>query len=138
MLLVVTVFLLLRWGLYEQYLLYLFSLLLLDVVAFHPGRRPLLLFTYTLCGAWLLINNDLGLRFLSPLSTGIQPYTASLDANDTWGAFRMYALIVLSVVITVTLVQMLRAVLRDEERPAPWLLRAPSWLSAALRHRVAE
>lgn len=132
LLLVVTVFLLLRWGLYEQYLLYLFSLLVLDVAAFHPGRRALLLFTYALSGIWLLVNNDLGLRFLSPLSTQVQPYTSSLDANDGWGLFRTGALIVLSVMITVTLIQVVRTVLRDEERPVLWVRQ----LASAFRRRT--
>ena len=133
MLLVVAVFLLLRDGLYEQYFLYLFAPFVLDVLAFHPGRRPYLLFTYILAGLDLLVNNDLGLRFLSPLSTGIEPYTTALDANGTWGVFRFYALIVFSVVMTVTLVQLVHALLRDEERPVPWLVQLPAWVSDRFR-----
>lgn len=120
MLLVVTVFLLLRWGLYEQYFLYLFSLLALDVAVFHAGRRELLTFTIVLASVDLLINNDLGLRFLSPVDPGITPYTTALDANDSWGIFRTYALLVLALAVTVTLVQLLRTFLRDQERPRPW------------------
>ena len=121
MLLVVTVFLLLRWGLYEQYFLYLFSLLALDVAVFHPGRRMLLGFTIGLATVDLLINNDLGLRFLSPLYINLSSYTTSLDGNNTWGLFRTYALLVLAVAITVTLVQFVRTFLRDHAGPRPWL-----------------
>ncbi len=135
MLLVVTVFLLLRWGLYEQYLLYLFAPLALDVVAFHPGRRSLLLVTYALASLWLLVNNDLGIRFLSPLSVGIEPYTTSLDASASFGLGRTVSLVVLSILITVTLVQLVWTFLRDDERPVPWLFRLPLWLGEAARGR---
>jgi hypothetical protein len=136
LLLVLTVFLLLRFGLYEQYFLYPFALLLVDVVAFHPGRRGLFMFTYALAGIWLLINNDLGLRFLSPISSGIQPYTASLDANGTWGVFRSDALLVLCVIVTVTLIQLLRALAHNEERPVPWVLALFARIGLTLRrHR---
>lgn len=121
LLLVVTVFLLLRWGLYEQYLLYLFALLALDVAVFHPGRRAFLLFTTVLATVDLLVNNDLGIRFISPLSTQVQPFTASIDASDSWGVARTWALAVLAVVVTLTLVQLGRSLLRDEATPRPWL-----------------
>jgi len=120
MLLVVTVFLLLRWGLYEQYFLYLFSIFALDVAVFHTGRRALLDFAIALATVDLLINNDLGLRFLSPIDPGIAPYTTALDANDSWGVFRTYALLVLCLIVTATLVQLLRTFLEDRERPRPW------------------
>jgi hypothetical protein len=130
-LLVVTVFLLLRWGLYEQYFLYLFSLLALDVAVFNPGRRALLMFTVGLATVDLLINNDLGLRFLSPLNTGLSSYTTALDANDTWGVFRTYALLVLALVVTVTLVQLVRTFHRDQGSPRPWFYRIGDRLRGA-------
>jgi len=120
MLLVVTVFLLLRWGLYEQYFLYLFSLLALDAAVFHTGRRALLQFTYGLATVDLLINNDLGLRFLSPINLGISSYTTAIDANGSWGVFRTYALLVLALVVTATLVQLALTFVRDGEAPRPW------------------
>ena len=129
MLFVVSVFLLLRWGLYEQYLLYLFAPLALDVAVFHPGRRALLRWTWGLSMIWLLINNDLGLRFLSPISTGIEPFTTSLDSGGPWGLFRFYAFIPLALAVTVTLVQVARTVARDEPRPELW----PRRLLIALR-----
>jgi hypothetical protein len=121
LLLVLTVFLLFRWGLYEQYFLYLFSLLALDVAVFHPGRRALLWFTIVLASVSLLINNDLGLRFLSPVNSGLSAYTTSLDANDSWGVFRTYALLVLAILVTLTLIQLIRTFVRDQESPRPWL-----------------
>jgi len=132
MLLVVTVFLLLRWGLYEQYFLYLFSLLALDVVVFHPGRRPFFAFIVGLATVDLLINNDLGLYFLSPISTGLSSFTAMLDNNGSWGVFRTYALLVLALVMTVTLVQLAQAFVRDRLSPRPWLYFVVDWVRSLI------
>ncbi|MGD0589005.1 MAG: glycosyltransferase 87 family protein [Thermoplasmata archaeon] len=121
LLLVLTVFLLLRWGLYEQYFLYLFSLLALDVVVFHPGRRALLWFTIVLASVGLLVNNDLGLEFLSPVYPGFNTYTMAIDASYAWGGFRIYGMAVIALVMTATLVQFVLTLLRDQESPRPWL-----------------
>jgi hypothetical protein len=135
LLLVATVFLLLRWGLYEQYLLYLFALLALDVAVFHPGRRAFLLFTSALVTTDLLVNNDLGIRFISPLNDQVQPFTASIDASSSWGVARTWALAVLAVVVTLTLVQLVRSILRDEASPRPWLYRVRPWASRSKDER---
>lgn len=135
MLLVVTVFLLLRWGLYEQYFLYLFSLLALDVAVFSPGRRALLAFTYALATVDLLINNDLGIRFLSPLSSGLSVFTTQLDASEPYGTFRTYALLVLALAMTITLIQLLGAFWQDAAEPRPWLYRVLDRVRAALFRR---
>lgn len=122
LLLIVTLLLLLRWGLYEQYMLYLFAPLVVDVFVFHPGRRSLFYVTVVLAGLDLLVNNDLGLRFLSPLDPSILAFTTSVDASVGWGTARTYVLLVLAILVTVTLVQWVRAFLRDERAPHPWLL----------------
>jgi hypothetical protein len=122
MLLIITVFLLLRWGLYEQYMLYLFSLGALDVAVFHPGRRPFFLFTVGLSLVYLFVNNDLGLRFLAPVDPGILSLTMAADASATWGVARIWVLTALAVLVTVTLVQWIVAFLRDQPEPRPWLL----------------
>jgi hypothetical protein len=131
MLLIVTVFLLLRWGLYEQYMVYLFSLAALDIAAFHPGRRALLYLTVVLSGAFLLVNNDLGIRFLTPVDPGIWNYAMGIDASATWGFDRAMALTVLSVLIGLTLIQWVRTLVRDDPHPEPWLLAWRSLLSRA-------
>ena len=135
MLLIVSVFLLLRWGLYEQYLLYLFSLMLLDIAAFHPGRRTLMLFCYALAGSWMLVNNDFGFRFLSPLNSGIQPFDAALDSSAIYGVGRHIALIVLAILMTVTLVQLVLTYLKGEAAPVPWLFQIPQRFARAGRSR---
>lgn len=120
MVLVTGTFLLLRWGLYEQYMLYLFALVLLDVVLFHPGRQRLFYGVIALSFAYLLINNDLGMRFVSPLSPSVTAYTDALDASPTFGLFRVYALIVLAALVTATLVQLLATYYQGDPAPAPW------------------
>jgi hypothetical protein len=122
MLLLVSLFLLLRWGLYEHYMLYLFAPLTLDVAAFHASRRPLYYLTVILSGAYLLVNNDFGLRFISPIDPGILTFTNALDASAGWGGVRADALLVLSVLVTITLIQWVRTFLRDDARPRPWML----------------
>ncbi|MGA8710095.1 MAG: glycosyltransferase 87 family protein [Thermoplasmata archaeon] len=122
LILIVTVFLLLRWGLYEQYMLYLFAPVALDVATFHPGRRVLLASTFGLSALYLIVNNDLGLRFITPADPGVFAYTVALDASSGWGLARTVALAVLAILVTVTLIQWIRTILRDEPRPWPWLL----------------
>lgn len=129
LLVVTTVFLLFRWGLYEQYLLYLFPLALLDVAVFHPGRRPLFLGTIVIASVFLVINNDLGLRFLAPLVPSLSATTVALDSSPVYGPIRAYLLLGLAVVVTATLVQLLRAYVRDEPAPLPWW----RWIPTGLR-----
>jgi hypothetical protein len=122
MLLIVTVFLLLRWGLYEQYMLYLFAPAALDIAVFHPGRRALLLLTFVLSTLYLVVNNDLAVRFITPADPGLFALTVAADASSGWGLARTVALAVLAALVTVNLVQWMRVILRDEPRPRPWLL----------------
>ncbi len=120
-LLVTTAWLLTRWGLYEQYLLYLFALAVLDLWIFHPGRRALARVLTVLAFVYLLWNNDFLIRFLAPLSPSVTAFTDSLDQNSVFGIARGYVLVVLCVLVTVTLVQLLLTYLRDDERPVPWI-----------------
>ena len=120
LLFVLVLFLLLRWGLYEQYFLYLFGLLALAVAVFRPGFRALFRFTWGLAAIDLLVNNDLGMRFVSPIDPGIYAYTAALDANDGYGIVRTYLLVVLAVAVTLTLVQWAWTLWRDDPEPRPW------------------
>lgn len=127
MALVTTVFLLFRWGLYEQYMVYLFALVLLDVLVFHPGRRRLFQWVYSLSLVYLLVNNDLGIRFLAPLGPGFTNFTGALDASPIYGGVRVWVLIALCVLMTVTLVRLVFTYYRDDPAPTPWWrLRAPS------------
>jgi len=120
-LLVTTVFLLTRWGLYEQYLLYLFALCAVDILVFHPGRLAIARLLTVLASVYLLFNNDFGIRFLAPLSPSVTAFTDGLDANPLFGVIRAYALLVLCTLVTVTLVQIVRMYGRDEATPIPWI-----------------
>ncbi|MCL4308169.1 MAG: hypothetical protein M1606_01925 [Candidatus Thermoplasmatota archaeon] len=121
LLLITTVFLLLRWGLYEQYMPYLFALLALDVAAFHPGREPFLRYLWLLSLVYLLFNNDFGARFVTPLDPSLFTTLTYLDQTLTYGAVRIWALDILDIGITLSLVQWIFEVLRDRDRPIPWL-----------------
>ncbi len=118
MVLVTTVWLLFRWGLFEQYMLYLFALLVLDTLVFHPERRPLFDWISYLSLAYLVVNNDFLIRFAAPLSPGISSFLISLDASYLYGGTRTYLILGLIVLVTVTLVQLVWTYYRDD--PAPW------------------
>jgi hypothetical protein len=120
MLFVTTVFLLFRWGLYEQYLLYLFALIALDFLVFHPQRRDLFRWVNVLSWAFLLVNNDYGIRFLAPLSPSVTAFTDALDASPLYGTVRVYALIGLCAIITLVLVWLVVTYYRDDPAPEPW------------------
>ena len=122
MTLLVTTFLLTRWGLYEQYMLYLFPLLLLDVVVFHPERRNLLVTIVVLCSAFLTLNNVLGIWFVSPAFHGAFTLALQLNASNSFGTFRAYALDGLALLVTTTLVQLAYVVSHPRADPRPWML----------------
>lgn len=119
--LVTTVFLLLRWGLNEQYMIYIFALMALDIAAFHPGRRSFLVYLWLLSLVFLLINNDLAARFVTPLDTNLWPMLSNLDHSSVYGTVRTWALAILDVIVTLSLVQWIVELVRDGERPVPWL-----------------
>jgi glycosyl transferase family 87 len=133
LLFVVAGILLVRWGLYEQYFLYLFSLAALDLWVFHPGRRALYGWTVGLATAQLLANNDLGLRFFVPIDPSLLNTLLQLEASDGWGAVRAYVLLGLAIAMTITLVQLVWTFLHNEARPQPW----PTRLAQRIRARPA-
>lgn len=124
-LLIITVFLLARWGLNEQYLLYLFAPLLLDVMLFHPERRSLFAALAVLGTFFLFVNASLGVPFLSPL--GPQYFAWAHAANNApyWDPLRLWTLDALAVVITVVLAQLAYVLLRRSPSPWPWFRTLP-------------
>lgn len=128
--LVTTVFLLLRWGLYEQYMIYIFALMVLDIAAFHPDRRSFFLYLWLLSLIFLLINNDLGARFVTPIDTGLWSTLSNLDQTSGYGTIRAWALNILDVIVTLSLVQWIVALVHDRIHPVPWLW---PWTSSAKR-----
>jgi hypothetical protein len=120
-LLVTTIFLLLRWGLYEQYMIYLFALMVLDIAAFHSSRRSFLTYLWVLSLVFLLVNNDLGARFVTPLDTNLWATLSNLDQSSAYGTVRGWSLEILDAIVTVSLIQWVLELVRDRERPVPWL-----------------
>jgi hypothetical protein len=125
LLLILAVTFLLRWGLYEQYMLYVFALLVADVYTLHPGRRQFLYFMVGLASAFLLINNGFGIWFATPVTEQAFVVVQRFDSSAFWGNVRYYTMDVLAVAMTITLVQLALVLVRDEATPWPWLL--PRW-----------
>lgn len=120
MLLITTLFFLTRWGVYEQYLMYLFPLFLVDIALWHPERRPLFRLLFLEATAYLLVNNDLLVRFLGPVSPSFVDVAYAADNASILALPRVVAIYVLSVIITITFVQM-ALVFANPSRPArPW------------------
>lgn len=125
MMLILVAFLDLRSGLNEQYMLYLFPLMLLDIAAFHPERRRFFYYLVVICSIFLVLNNALGIWYVSPVDPAAFQYALQLNASPGFGEFRNYALDVLSVVVTITLAQWAYILTRPGADPRPWLL--PRW-----------
>ncbi|MCI4366012.1 MAG: hypothetical protein L3K10_08180 [Thermoplasmata archaeon] len=117
---IVTVFLLLRWGLNEQYLLYLFAPLALDMMAFHRDRRVFFAVLAALATAFLVINNTLLVPFLSPLGPQYLAWFYSANNTPVWDPLRLYSLDALALAISLVLARLLYVVLRNDPTPAPW------------------
>jgi hypothetical protein len=113
-------FFLTRQGVNEQYLMYLLPILLIDVLLWHPERRGLFRFTWILCFAFVLVNNDLLIRFLGPVSDSFVSLAYSADASPVLGAVRTYAGYVLDVLITLTFLQLIRTVASPKRSARPW------------------
>lgn len=133
-LLVIVSFYLTRWGVNEQYLMYLFPLFLIDVAAWHPERRPLFSFLVVVTTGFVIVNNDLLLRFLGPLSTTFVEIAFAADSSPDIGVLRQATLHFLSVLSSVTLVQIAATLLRPNLDPRPW----PMLLAAWIRRRMAR
>ncbi|MHB1916590.1 MAG: hypothetical protein ACYCPN_05170 [Thermoplasmata archaeon] len=121
-LLVTVVFLLLRFGLYEQYLIYLFGLGILDLSVEHSGRRVLYLALTVVAYVYLVFNNDFLLRFITPVVPALEPYLIHLDASPIYGVVRTWALIAAGVLVTLLLIQFVWTVLRNDPVPHPWIV----------------
>lgn len=121
-LLVTAVFLLLRFGLEEQYFIYLFGLGILDITVENAGRQSLYWALAAAAYVYLIFNNDFLLRFITPVAPALGPYLIGLDASPIYGLVRTWALIAACVPVTILLVQFIWTVLRDEPVPHPWIV----------------
>lgn len=123
LLFVMTVFLLVRWGLYEQYFLYPFALLLVDLYCFHPRRWGIFYFVAIAASLFLLTNSVLLVWFASPVDPAAFAWVQAVDNSPTWGTLRDALLYLFSIVVTAALVQLAWVLYRDEPAPVPWPLR---------------
>jgi hypothetical protein len=119
-LVIVTVFLLTRWGLNEQYLVYLFAPLLLDVMVFHPERRSVFAALACVSLLFLFVNATLGVPFLAPLGPQYLAWADAANNAPLWDPLRLWTLNVLAIVITVLLAQLAYVLIRRESTGWPW------------------
>ncbi len=139
-LLVTAVFYLTRWGVYEQYLLYLLPLLLIDAYLWHPERGPLLRWVWLLSLAYLLVNNDFLIRFLGPVSGSFVDLAYAADNSPGIGLARTAAAYVLDILLTLTFVQLFLVFFNPRRDPRPWPRPFATWLRGHLvvRHEGVE
>jgi hypothetical protein len=123
LLLITTVFFLTRWGVYEQYLIYFLPLFYIDVVLWHPSRRSLFFLTWGLSLAYLLVNNDLLIRFFGPVDSRAVDIAYAFDNQSSLAPLRVYGMYILGVLFTVHLVQLVRIFMDPSRDSTPWLLR---------------
>src|SRR5256712_9500591 len=100
LLLITVVFLLTRWGVYEQYLTYLLPLFYIDVAIWHPERKSLFRFTWVLAFAYLLANNDLLVRFFGPTSSQAVDIAFAADNVGILSPIRTAALYAAAILFT--------------------------------------
>jgi len=131
-LLLTSVFYLTRYGVYEQYILYMLPLFLIDLTLWHPERRPLFRLFLSLATTYLLVNNDLLVRFLGPVSSSFVDAAYAADISPTVGIVRTAATYVLNVLISVTFVQLAMVFANPARDPRPWprvvLERGRAWI----------
>lgn len=128
LLLITSVFYLTRFGVYEQYMLYLLPLFLVDILLWHPERRPLFNLVWVLAFAYLLVNNDFLVRFLGPVSGSFVDIAYSADTSLVLSPLRTSAMYFLDVLITVTFVQLLLVFASARRSPRPWPYTLMVWV----------
>jgi hypothetical protein len=117
------VFLLVRWGLNEQYFLYPFALLVADVYTLHPGRRRFFYYLVVVAFAFLLVNNMFGIWYVTPVDPQAFTVVQAFDLSPIGGQVRYDLLYGLSVLMTVSLAQLVWLLVRDDPSPTPWVYR---------------
>ncbi len=136
LLFVTVVFFLFRAQVYEQYLLYLLPLLLVDVVLWHPQRIALFHATWVIGLIYLLFNNDFLIRFVVPVFPAAQDYTYGLDNNSSFGPVRGVILLAVAVIFAVHLVQMALVLIDERRSTTPWVYQALRQLVFSRRRHV--
>lgn len=122
-LLVLVVLFLTRWTVNPQYLILFLPFLLLDVVLWHPERRPLFHVLWVLALTFIVFLDSFLLFFLTPASPSAQEWLAALDGNAVYEAVVTPVTLVLGGLFSVHLVQLGALILRPGTDPDPWILR---------------
>ncbi len=123
LLFITAIFFLFHAQVYEQYLLYLLPLLLLDVVLWHPERRMLFHMTWALGLIYLILNNDFLLRFVVPVMPSALGMTLTLDGSPLFGGARAVIVYTLAIMFVAHLIQFAFVLVDPHRDPRPWLLR---------------
>jgi biofilm PGA synthesis N-glycosyltransferase PgaC len=90
------IFLLTRPWVSEGTVLYLVSLMLIDVALFHGGRRGLFTALWVLALLFLVVNNTLLIRFATPLWGGALQLDLAINNGAVTGPIRLAAKLLLS------------------------------------------
>lgn len=132
-LLITTIFYLTRYGVYEQYLLYLLPFFLIDLTLWHPERRPLFRFLLILATAYFLVNNDFLIRFLGPVSSSFVDVAFAADQTPDLGLLRVIGLYTMNVLMTITFVQLGLTFANPARGCRPWPFALLAWARAWIR-----
>ncbi len=138
LLFITVVFFLFRSQVYEQYLLYLLPLLLVDVALWHPERIALFRATWIIGLIYLLFNNDFLIRFVVPIFPAAQDYSYALDNNSAFGPVRSLILLALAVIFAVHLIQVAAVLIDDRRSTTPWAIHAFRRVRFATRGEVVR
>jgi len=126
LLLILVAFFLTRWGVNEQLMIYLFPLMLVDVLVWHPERRLLFEFTWILGIIFLAVRSDLFLVFAGPVFPGAMDLAFRLqDINNPTIFVSLYyaAIYLLGTLFSIFLVQIALVLIHPSRDSTPWLLR---------------
>ena len=127
---VVSVFLITRLYVPEQYAVYPVAFLLLDTHTWHVERNALLDATWKIATAFLVVNNTLLIRFVSPISSWAWHFDLAVNNGSPTAAVRYTALVILGCAFFLTMVQVLRTYYKDTRGPLE------SWIFGAARRAI--
>jgi len=114
MLVVTLTFLIFKARVTEQYSIYLLALSVLDVALWNPQRKRLLTATVATALFYLILNNYLLVRFLSPIYTNYPEFETSLNQIEP---IRVTLLLVSGIVFTWLNVGYLISILTSKQSP---------------------
>ncbi len=118
---ITAIFYLTRWNIYEQYLIYLFPLLLIDIALWHPERRSIFHFLWGLAIVYLGVNNTLFIRFVSPIYPPAF-YLDYLTNNNLASGLRDVLIYALGAIFSIHVLQLVIMCVNPKKSATPWLL----------------